>query len=108
MFPLSNKSSKTSMWRSVPPVPESGSEVVAAGEESCMGGRVDHPAHRSIMSQREKLFPASIPTIPHTQGGGGLVWEHHVVLRLVEHGLSLVLLLASGTRACVSDETSTG
>ena len=44
------------------------------------------------MSQREKLFPASIPTIPHTQGGGGLVWEHHVVLRLVEHGLSLVLL----------------
>ena len=30
---------------SVPPVPESCPEVVAAGQESCMGGRVNHPPH---------------------------------------------------------------
>ena len=42
LFPILEK---VFMWRSVPPVPESGSEVVAAGEEGGMGGRVDHPAH---------------------------------------------------------------
>ena len=30
---------------SVPPVPESRPEVVTAGEESCVSGRVDHPTH---------------------------------------------------------------
>ena len=44
------------------------------------------------MSKGQKLFPAGIPAVPHTQGGGGLVREHHVVLRLVEHRLCLVLL----------------
>ena len=48
--------------------------------------------YRSVVSKGQKLFPACIPTVPDTEGCGRLVREHHVVLCLVEHGLSLVLL----------------
>ena len=76
------------------------------------------------MSKGQKLFPAGIPAVPHTQGGGRLVGEHHIVLCLVEHCLGLVLLqkrapvaqvflemvnlFSSGASSCVSYEASTG
>jgi len=85
---------------------------------------VNHPSHRSIVSKGQKLFPACIPAVPHTEGGGRLVGEHHIVLRLVEHCLGLVLLqkrahvsqvflelvnlFSSGASSCVSNEASTG
>ena len=93
---------------SLPPEPEPGPEVVRAGEEGGLGGRVDQPPHRSVVTQREQLLPAGVPGVPGTETGGRLVREHYEVLALVEYGLSLQLLLPRGPGPCVGDQTAAG
>ena len=69
---------------------------------------MDHPPHRAIVTERQQLLPASVPRVPGAEGGGGLVREHDVVLRVVEHGLGHVLLLARGPGPRVGNQASTG
>ena len=88
--------------------PEPGPEVVRAGEEGSLGGRMHQPPHRSVVAERQKLLPAGVPGVPGTQAGGGLVRKHHEVLALVKNCLCLELLFASGSRPSVGDQTATG
>ena len=68
---------------------------------------MDHPPHRAVVAQGQQLLPAGVPGVPGAEGGGGLVREHDVVLRVVEHGLGHVLLLARRPGPCVGDQTPT-
>ena len=47
--------------------PESSSEIVGAGQECCVCGGVHYKPDRGIVSQREKLFPTGVPSVPNTQ-----------------------------------------
>ena len=91
--------------RSLSPEPESCSEIVRTWQEGSLGGRVNHPPHTAIVAQGQQLLPAGVPSVPGAQWGRGLVREHDEVLRVVEHGLGLVLLLARGPRPGVGNQT---
>merc|ERR1719369_1391193 len=92
---------------SLPSIPEPGPEIIRTREEGCVSWRMNHPPDRSIMSQRQQLFSAGIPTVPAAEGGGGLVRKHNVILCLVKHGLCLILLLPGSASSSVGNQTST-
>ena len=88
--------------------PEPGPEVVRAGEEGSLGGRVNQPPHWAVVAERQELFPAGVPGVPGTQTGRGLVRKHDEVLALVKNCLRLELLFARGAGPSVGDQTATG
>ena len=69
---------------------------------------MDQPAHGAVVTQGQKLLPAGVPRVPGAQGGGRLVWEHDVVLGVIEHGLGHVLLLTRRPCPCVGDQAPAG
>lgn len=83
-----------------PPVPEPGSEVVAARHEARVGGRVHDAAHDVVVAQRQQVAALGRPRVPAAQADGPLVRQQHVVLRVVEDGLRPVHLPAAQARAC--------
>lgn len=79
-------------------VPEAGSEVVAAGHEAGIGGRVDDAADDVVVSQRQQVFPLGRARVPAAQADGALVRQQHVVLCVVEDALCTMHLTAAQPR----------
>lgn len=86
-------------------IPESGSEVVAAGHEAGVGGWVDDTAHDVIVAQGEQVLPLGCAWIPAAQADGSLVRQQHIVLCVVENTLSAVRLSPTETRTCMTGNT---
>lgn len=76
-------------------VPEASPEVVAAGHEAGVGGRVDDAADDVVVAQRQQVLPLGRARVPAAQADGALVRQQHVVLRVVEHALRAVHLTAA-------------
>lgn len=79
-------------------VPEAGPEVVAAGHEAGIGGRMDDAAHNVVVSQRQQVFPLGRARVPAAQADGALIRQQHVVLCVVEHTLCAMHLTAAQPR----------
>lgn len=81
-------------------VPEAGTEVVAAGHEARVGGRVHDAAHDVVVAQRQQVLPLGRARVPAAQADGALVRQQHVVLGVVEDALRAVHLAAAQPRTC--------
>lgn len=81
-------------------VPEAGSEVVAAGHEAGIGGRVDNASDDVVVSQRQQVFPLGCARVPAAKADCALVGQQHVVLCVVEHTLRTMHLTAAQPRPC--------
>lgn len=79
------------------PVPEPGAVVVAAGHEAGVGGGVHDAAHDAVVAQRQQVPALGRARVPAAQADGPLVWQQHVILRVVEHSLSPVHLAPAQT-----------
>ena len=90
--------------RGGPPVPEPGSEVVAAGHEAGVGGRVHDAAHDVVVAQGQQVPALGRARVPAAQADGPLVREQHVVLRVVEDGLRPVHLPPAQASACTQTD----
>lgn len=82
------------------PVPEPGSEVVAARHEAGVGGRVHYAAHDVVVAQGEQVPTLGGTGVPAAQTDGPLVRQQHVVLGVVEHGLRPVHLPPAQAGPC--------
>lgn len=81
-------------------VPEAGPEVVAAGHEAGVGGRVHDAAHDVVVAQRQQVLPLGRARVPAAQADGALVRQQHVVLRVVEDALSAMHLAPAEPGTC--------
>lgn len=79
-------------------VPEARPEVVAAGHEAGVGGRVDDAADDVVVAQRQQVLPFGRAGVPAAQADGALVGQQHVVLSVVEHALGAMHLTAAQPR----------
>lgn len=90
--------------RGRPPVPKPRPEVVAAGHEAGVGGRVHDAAHDVVVAQGEQVPALGRPRVPAAEADGPFVRQQHVVLRVVEHGLRPVHLPSAQASAYAETE----
>ena len=88
-------------------VPEARPEVVAAGHEARVGGRVDDAAHDVVVSQGQQVLPLGRARVPAAQADGALVRQQHIVLCVVEDALRAVHLTAAQPRTWNRQEGDT-
>lgn len=89
-------------------IPESGSEVIAAGHEAWVGGWVYDAAHNVIVAQREQVFSLGCSWVPAAQADGSLIRQQHVVFSVVKNTLSAVCLSTTEPSACVLHQSPAG
>lgn len=87
------------------PVPETCPEIVAAGHEARIGGRVDDAAHNVVVSERQQVFPLGRARVPAAQADGALVRQQHVILCVIEHALGAMHLTPAQTGTWVEQTT---